>query len=284
MTQEWLEKPNIPGNSEGERLSGEQKNVSEALEKVESVNIFGHNYLKGIKVVISSNQEKANIFENGIIGKADMKEFSALDFMHGKRTDFVGISPKDEFMDFNFEDLDDKHFLPFLFFNGKFTYEEFVAHEIAHNIFDKQYKLTHGEYEIHNNLTDVSGEYREYILHEVIDLIGSKYPKLELDKFSFNRQQIAEIFAYMYQREYCFRANENVEVHSKLRQRSEEFLSDPKKALADFNRKNRRNCSLLDFYEENHILSLLVVPLLEEKYPDFKKRLEFFNLKNDNKY
>ncbi|MFA6973132.1 MAG: hypothetical protein WC238_00135 [Parcubacteria group bacterium] len=280
MSENWP-KTNTPDASSLEKTgeSGEQKNIAEALKKIDGADIFDKNYLEKIKIVVFGyDQRKVGVFENGSMHDTGTEEFSLQDFMQGKRTDFVGIHPKSEFMELDLTKLADKQFLPFLFFDGKLQYEELVVHEMAHTLFDLQYKAANGDYEDRDGLTDVSEKYREYVVNEIKSLFGAKYPKLELDNFSFSRQQIAEIFAFAYQREYCNRSNENMEVHVELQARGKEFLTEPEKILADFNKKNERNCSMTDFYEENHILSLLVVPLLEEKYPNFKERIKFFNL------
>ena len=145
-------------------------------------------------------------------------------------------------------------------------------------MFYLQYKSKYGDYDERDGLTDVSEEYRESILPKIKGLIGTEYPNLELDRFDFSRQQISEIYALMCQREYCTRAEDDFKINDDLRNRMKKFLEEPEKGLADFNKENSRNCDMLDFYAENHIVSMIIVPLLEEEYPDFKKRIEFFNL------
>ena len=282
--QEWQrplrpgEKPNTPPAEKAEETD-ERIYIDEALKKIDSVGIFEKDYLKNIKIVVFEyNQGRARIFENGTIRDADAEELSAQDFMQGRRTDFVGIHPKEAFLNFDLKNLTDKQFLPFLFFKGRLTYEEFVAHEMAHNVFDLQYKSKYGDYDERDGLTDVSEEYRESILPKIKGLIGTEYPNLELDRFDFSRQQISEIYALMCQREYCTRAEDDFKINDDLRNRMKKFLEEPEKGLADFNKENSRNCDMLDFYAENHIVSMIIVPLLEEEYPDFKKRIEFFNL------
>ena len=80
----------------------------------------------------------------------------------------------------------------------------------------------------------------------------------------------------LYEREYCRRTDENMEVHNKVKGNVDLFMSDPEKFLSDFNSQHGRNCTMEDFYDENHILSLIVAPLLEEKYPTFTDRMKFF--------
>jgi hypothetical protein len=198
------------------------------------------------------------------------------DFMQGRRIDFVGINPKKEFEQYDTASLEDKQFLLFMFFEGKLTYNEFVTHEMAHNLFDRQYIQNIGQYEDRDGVTDVSEEYRNKIKAIISPLIKRNYPNLEIEKFSFSRQQITEIFTMLHEREFCQRANENIEMHKRVRENMRKFTEYPEETLAEFNSKYNRNCSIDDFYQENHILSLIVTPLLEEEYPEWEDRISLF--------
>lgn len=44
----------------------------------------------------------------------------------------------------------------------------------------------------------------------------------------------------------------------------------------ELNAQNERNCTVEDFCRENHSLSFVVAPLLEQEYPDFNQRLDIF--------
>ena len=80
----------------------------------------------------------------------------------------------------------------------------------------------------------------------------------------------------LYEREFCRRANDNTEMHSKVEEKVNTFSSDPEKYLADFNEKNNRHCKMIDFYEENHILSLVAAHLIEKEYPKWSDRVNIF--------
>src|SRR4030042_3171704 len=130
--------------------------------------------------------------------------------MQGKRTDFVAIAPRNEFEKFMGIAIKNKPALEIIFLDGKLAYDEFIAHEIAHNVFDIQYIQKIGEYEKSGDITDVSDSYREKIKRIVIPLVKKYYPNIEIEKFTFKRQQITEIFAMLYEREFCRRNNSNM--------------------------------------------------------------------------
>jgi hypothetical protein len=107
-------------------------------------------------------------------------------------------------------------------------------------------------------------------------IILEKYPNLEMSKFEFSRQQICEIFAFIYEREFCTREGVNIEAHAAIEGNCRTFMNNPEGELARFNLENGRNCTMEDFYSENHILSLIAAPLVEDKYHDFNDRLKLF--------
>jgi len=143
-------------------------------------------------------------------------------------------------------------------------------------LFDKEYTERVGRYKEDDNITDVSEGYREKIKDLIIPLVKKNYPDIGVEQFSFSRQQIVEIFALLYEREFCRRANDNAEMHNKVEEKIDKFSSDPEKILTEFNEKNSRHCTMNDFYEENHILSLIVSPMLEKEYPEWEKRKDIF--------
>ena len=277
---------NMPMDFEGKKLntveSGETKEndeikreITHSIDTIKKTDLFNPDYLDNL-VLISFGEKRTFKFEKNAISDVSRKEFDMQALMHGKRMDFVGINPKKEFESHDMRALDDKSFLPFIFIEGKLSYDEFVAHEIAHNLFDKKYTERVGQYSEADNITDVSEEYREKIKDLIIPLLKKQYPNIKVEQFSFSRQQIAEIFTMLYEREFCRRANDNTEMHSKTEEKVDKFSSDPEKILAKFNEKNSRHCKMNDFYEENHILSLVASYLLEKEYPKWNDRVNIF--------
>jgi len=256
-----------------EQKIGREINLS--LEKIRKSGLFDPEFLDNL-VLISFGDEKTFKFQEGKNKEISKGEFNALEFMQGKRTDFVGINPRDEFEKYDTAELSDRQFLPFIFAEGKLTYNEFVAHEIAHNLFDRLYIQNIGQYEEKDDITDVSEDYRNKIKSLIIPLVEKNFPNIDIGRFSFNRQQIAEIFGMLYEREYCQRANENSEMHNRIGENIQKFAQNPEKILAEFNKEHNRNCTMDDFYTENHMLSLIISPLLEREYPEWKDRINLF--------
>lgn len=249
--------------------------IAGSINSIRETGLFESEFLDNL-VLVSFGDKKTYKFQKGKIKEASKEEFDNLEFMQGRRIDFVGINPKEEFEKYDVADLNDKQFLPFIFFEGKLTYNEFVAHEMAHNLFDRQYIEKVGQYEERDGITDVSEEYRNKIKKLIISLVEKNYLNIDIERFSFNRQQIAEIFSMLYEREFCQRANENSEVHNKIEKNVQKFAENPEVILAETNNKYHRACNLGDFYSENHILSLIVAPLLEKEYPELKERKDIF--------
>lgn len=274
-------KPNSPETrgieirKKEKELSETESSIKRALVEIEATNIFDQNYLRNLRFV-AFGQHAQFLFENNVLKRVERNTFDAQDFMQGRKIDFVGISPKGEFFGYDRKNLSDKQFVMQLFFSEQMTYEEFVAHEIGHNVFDKEYKSKQGEYEGDETLTDVSDEFRDSIKSRLKDLIGKYFPNLDIENFEFNRQQIAEVAALTFQREFCKRANNNFDPHEKVLERIRKFLENPERAIAELNAQNERNCTTEDFYRESHSLSFIAAPLLEQEYPDFNQRLEFF--------
>jgi len=266
---------NTAGSEETKESNEIRREITHSMDTIKKTGLFNPDYLDNL-VLISFGEKKTYKFEEYAISDVSGKEFYMQAFMQGKRTDFVGINPKKEFESRDIHALDDRLFLPFIFIEGKLSYDEFVTHEIAHNFFDKEYTERVGQYEETDNITDVSEEYREKIKDLIIPLVKTHYPNIEVEKFSFSRQQIAEIFTMLYEREFCKRADDNMEMHSKVEEKVDKFSSDPEKMLAEFNEKNGRHCKMNDFYKENHILSLVVPHLLEKEHPEWSDRINIF--------
>ncbi|MFA6160420.1 MAG: hypothetical protein WC678_05045 [Parcubacteria group bacterium] len=272
MTNEWPKKEN-------KELVSEKENIAQALEEIAETKIFDPEYLENISLVVFSMEEEdksMELFKNGHTKTVGGTDYNSQDFMQGRRTDFIGINTKRDFAELDPEALSDRQILLFLFVEGKLSYEEFVAHEIAHNLFDKEYKVKHGEFEDDNGITNVSQEYLDIISSRLEELVARYYPSLDMGRFNIQRQKIAEIFAMIHEREFCRRSNINFNIHIDTKQKVKEFFSNPEEILIEFNKKHSKDCKLEDIYEENHILSLIITPLLEEEYPKFEDRKNFF--------
>lgn len=270
-----LENEGAETDRERKELSEIESSIRQALAAIEATNVCDQTYLKNLRLVIFG-ENRQFLFENNTLRGVEKGTFDVQDFMQGRRTDFVGVSPEGEFLGYDRKNLSDRQFVIQPFFPERMTYEEFVAHEIGHNVFDKEYNAKQGEYRGDETLTDVSDEFRDSIKSRLRDLIGKYFPNLDVERFEFNRQQIAEIVALVYQREFCKRANNNLDPHNKALERMTKFLENPEQAITELNAQNKRNCTVEDFYRENHSLSFVVAPLLEQEYPDFNRRLDIF--------
>lgn len=268
---------NLDLNRKENSLEQEKQYIIKALKTIRDAGIFDVEYIENIKLV-SYGKNKTILFEHGEIGEITDENFNMSDFMLGRRTDFVGIHPKKEFSDqiLEVDKISDRQIIPFMFFKGLLTYDEFIAHEVSHTLFDIEYKKRFGEYAESNGTTDVSEQYKEAVMGKIKNLCLKYFPNLEVERFVFSRQQIAEIFAQLYQREFCKRAGQNVSLHDELFENMKEFLANPQETLDEFNKQKGRNCSMDDFYEENHTLSLVMAPIIEKEFPDFNQRVNSF--------
>lgn len=264
---------------EHEKIVEMQKEISSAMNVVYESRLFNEKYLDQVVLIARDSQRKKYKFTRNGAAEVDWDEYHIDDFMRGQRRDFVGITPKDDFEVHMKKAFDEKKVFEVAFFDDVITYEEFIAHEIAHNDFDIKYFEKFGEYKEIDGITDVSGEYRDDIKKVIIPLISEKFPNINMDQFSFNRQQIAEIYAFLYQREFCKRSDINVEMHERLDEKVLEFFEDPKGMLHKFNEENNHDFTIEGHvYEENHVLSLIVAHLLEDEYPSWEDRVSIFSL------
>lgn len=260
------EQPHIENASELKEIMG-------TLDTIRRTGIFDDAYFN--KKFLLFGKDKDIVFERGSFGKVS-EDVTMQDFMQGRRTDIIGIEPRGEYEAHDRSALSDLQFLPALFLEKSPVYEEFVAHEMAHNVFDSEYKARIGEFVESRNVTDVSDGYRNSFRAAIGSIMGKYYPRIDTQKFSFSRQQIAEIFAMLYEREFCRRANLNRDAHERVVENAEEFSADPENTLAAFNKEYSRHCTMDDFYRENHILSLLAAPALEREFSDFGERMKVF--------
>ena len=261
-------------NLENERSLEIKNELIHSLDVIRQADLFNDDFLDK-SVLVIFGKEKDHKFENGEIMEVPKGQFNKMDFMRGRRIDFVGVSSKNEFEEFMEQALKEKHALGLMFLDSPLTYEEFVAHEMAHNLFDKQYVQGIGGYEQTDGITDVPDDYREKIKEIVIPLVKEYCPNAVVEKFTFSRQQIAEIFALLHEREFCRRST-NLEVHNAMEKKLAEFFEDPSKMLNEFNEKNNSNYKMDDLYKEKHYLATIVAPLMEKKYPGWEERMDIF--------
>jgi hypothetical protein len=264
-----------PEPEKDERVFEIKNEVIHSLDAIRQTGLFSDDFLNKLTLVIFG-KERNHKFENGEIVEVPRDQFDKMDFMQGRRIDFVGIDPKDEFEEFMKNALKDKRVLELIFLDGPLSYDEFIAHEIAHNLFDKYYIQKVGNYEETGDVTDVSDDYREKIREIIIPLVKKHCPNIEIEKFLFKRQQIAEIFAMLYEREFCRRSNTNLEVHNEVEENVSKFFGNPDKMLAEFNKKFKSNHTIDTLYVENHSLSIIIAPLLEKEYPGWEERMNIF--------
>lgn len=254
-----------------------KKEIEAALDVIRDTELFEKEYIDNITLVARDSDGEKYKFDDGEVKKVKKDEYYIDDFMHGRRVDFVGIAPKEDFEIHMEKVFKKKAVFEVAFFDNVITYEEFIVHEMAHNIFDMQYIQENGKYDEIDGKNDVSNKYREQIKDIITTLVNKHYPKVEMDKFSFSRQQISEIFAMLYQREFCRRSNINVAVHDELDVRAISFFNAPLEMLNKFNEDHNHDFTMEGhIYEENHVLSLVVALLLEEKYPEWKDRMDIF--------
>lgn len=268
---------NLNLNKNENPIEQEKQCLIKTLETVKKTVIFTADFLEGIRLVSYGNG-KTLLLENREISEVSNDDFNMEDFMYGRRTDFAGIHPRKEFLDMMLETekMNDRQIIPFIFRKSLFSYEEFVVHEMAHTLFDREYKERLGEYNEKDGITDVSVEYKKHLMNKIKESCLEYFPNLEIERFSFSRQQIAEIFAQLHEREFCRKADQNVSAHEEVFENMKEFLVNPQENLDAFNLEKNRNCTMKDFYAENHTLSLVVAPILEKEFPDFKQRKNLF--------
>jgi hypothetical protein len=260
---------------ESERSLEIRNELVHSLDAIRKTGLFSDAFLDKLTIVVFGKKGEYK-FENGEIAEVPQNQFNKMDFMRGRRTDFMGVDLRDEFEESMRRVLENKRVLELIFLDSPLTYDEFVAHEIAHNLFDKQYIQRIGEYEETEGITDVSNEYREKIKKIIIPLIKQHCPNVEAEKFAFSRQQIAEIFSMLYEREFCRRSNANLEMHSAVEKNVTRFFNNPEKMLAEFNEENTSSHTIDGLYVENHSLSIIVAPLLEKEYPSWEERKNVF--------
>lgn len=253
----------------------EARDLSQVLERLQGTGLFDAGYLSQAKLVLYGKNE-TRVFEHGQFQPGDRELFRMEDFMMGRRTDFVGIHPRAEFELMDYAKIPDQKALPWLFVGGRFSFEQLVAHELAHNDFDIHYQQAFGPYEEHDGVTDVSEAYRAQIKNRLIALAGEFFPGLDMGRFAWTRQQIAEISAFLAEREACRRLGINEEAQGEIKAKVARFLAAPEEEIARFNLEQGRQCALSDMYIDNHVLSIFLAPAIEQKFPEYVDRQAIF--------
>ncbi|MEI7426079.1 MAG: hypothetical protein WCK16_04125 [Candidatus Moraniibacteriota bacterium] len=275
-----------------EKIKTAEVAINNALSKLKNVGLFSAAYLDKIKLVLFPEKEDSSVlvYKNGKIEeKKKEQSYSVDNFMNGLETDYVGLNSIDDYESFNMNDLNDHQFVETLFYKERPSYDEFVAHETGHNVFDLAYKQTEGDFEIFDFLdengnkkgetTDCSEDYKNKIMEKIQKLFDKYDVKLSIAEFDLQRQKIAEIFALLTQREFSKRLGTFEKNHANVNMdKAKKVSSDLTEQVHELNVKTRRNISVDNFYSENHMLSFIIAPILEHEYPDFNERIKFFEL------
>lgn len=264
---------NIPENN---FLNKMKEDFSITLEEIRKTEIFNRDYLDRLKFVfqskkVSKDEVVLREAEGGFKVETNQK-FPVDDFMHGERTDFVGLVDEESYDETDFKDCQKL----FLTEDTKILYDEFTVHEIAHNIFDLNYE-SEKKAEIMENILKIAKD-------EGIDLRKFFETNEEGAIEEQNiRQKISEIFALIIELEFSKKQNRE-NIFSQSISRMKEFLENPERVVDNFNKQTGLKVEVGDILIENHIPAIIVATILEKKFPDFKEGLKFFGFDNLEKY
>ena len=139
------------------KLEREQSNkiaheIMKVLDIIRSTGLFKDEYIDNIVLVTRSNDKKEYRFKDNKVTLVKQSQYDIDDFMQGIRTDFVGIAPQKEFEEHMKKAFEQKRVFEVAFFDNVIAFEEFIVHEMAHNIFDIQYIKKYGEYELDDKI------------------------------------------------------------------------------------------------------------------------------------
>ncbi len=280
------------------QFEAEKTEIQGFINKIKESGIFDSDYLNNIKLAFpTADNNKVLVHQNEKIETDDSNKYTDIrGFELGIRQDFIPLEDKQSFEAQSMQ-MHDNQRIQELFYSVGIPYDEFIAHELGHNVYDKAYVKSQGEFEIYGEqdpntketkgiMTEVSDEYRAKIIDKLKTLLAEARVNLDVKKFfgdeQNNRQKIAEIFALIIQREYAMRLTSSyLSEHQAVDSRVKDFLDNPEKVVAKYNQTTGRQVTIEDFYRENHILSFVVVPLLENKYKSFRDRINFLEVKPD---
>lgn len=253
-----------------------KEDFSATLEEIRKAEIFNRNYLDRLKFVFQSKKvSKDEVVLREAEGKFKIEsgqKFPVDDFMHGKRTDFVGLVDKESYDETNHKDCQKL----FLAEDAKIPYDEFIVHEIVHNIFDLNYEDKAEDEMVKNILELVKGEGMDLSrFFETDEDAGIGQQNI--------RQKLAEIFALVVELEFA-KKQKRKSLFSQPVSKMKEFLENPKELIENFNKQTGLKIEAKDILIENHIPAFVVATILGKKFPDFKERLRIFGFKNLEKY
>lgn len=266
----------------------EQKRVtdalSEAVAEIKRTKIFPDDYLQRVPMIVHyTESEVALAYKDGQAEIELGKLFPRQEFVRGQRIDFIALAPP-EYLHFDRSNLPARRLITDYLLPEDPTYAEFIAHEAGHNMFDQHYHEKYGDYSVNSrNETDVTEEFRDKIRNKINALLKKHNVPLDASRFPLRRQQIAEIEALCYQREFCRRSDINWQQQAALESKARRFVTETDTVLSEINQQynregnegNKMKTSIEDFYEENHNLALVIAPLLDKEYPEFNDRLQF---------
>ena len=282
-----------------ERLGRVNRELTEATSQLKGdggSGIYTEEYIDRLRVlVVPMNVEVASealLYAGQHVEQIPNPSALTRDVLDGINVEYVVINEKSAFESYEMVQLEGGQRIQLLFFNpdSHFTYDEFFAHEAGHNAFDVAYNKTFGDFEVldladskgttHGRETDCSETYKEAVTTKIRSLFERHAVPLSVEDFGINRRKISEIFAFMIQREHARRMPAGSAWQEEHDKKVDAFLRDPKGAFAN-SKLDSEQARLDDIYIENHILSFLVVRLLEKEEPDFSRRMHFFNLKTE---
>ncbi len=271
----------------------ESEVVLKSVQKIKESGIFDQSYLDNLRFVsYGADGEPILVsLKDGAVKEARRDDsYNRLDFNLGIRDDFVGLSTSRHYKRMVSpegwgEGVPDYKYIVLLVYNPKeFSYEEFVAHEIGHNLFDRKYHAKYGQYEVLDKDDYIEGikvneEYRQKMEEKIRDLLTRNgIGEEDANRFSVYKQSICEIFATIFQREYARRTG-NFAHHQDVLARFKGILKDPPTAVAELKKEHKiTEIGPDDVFTESHMLSYLVAPLLEKECPELKDRVNFFEL------
>ncbi len=282
----------------GKQIEAEKTAIQGSVQRIKESGIFDNGYIDQVKLAFNtSDKDKMLVHHSSQISIDDSGKYSDIrGFELGIRRDFIPLEDKQSY-EATFMQMHESQRIQELFYTIGIPYDEFVAHELAHNVYDRAYVKTYGEFEVFGDqdpgtkdtkgvITDVSEEYRTKIIGKLKEILTEADINLAIDNFfgdeRNNRQKIAEIYALMVQREFAYKINSSyIPEHQAVDSKIKSFLKNPEQAIADYNQRTGRQISLENFYRENHILSFVVVPLLEKRFRDFKERSKFLEVNTD---
>jgi hypothetical protein len=245
------------------------KDIASSLEVIGKAEIFNPKYLNNLKFAVGSSEvpkDTVAVYAGGKCDTKSAKEFPKLDFIYGKRTDFVWLDDKKEYEKAGYFDCQRL----FIGDDVKIPYEEFVVHETAHNIFDLNY--------------DERNE--KAMLDKIIQLAEKHVPGIKL-YFSGSgqniRQKIAEIFTLTVQEEFSEKKG-NPSIIPNSVESMNDFMKNPAGKIAEFNQKNGTDVTIDEIIHENHIPAFVIASILKRGFPDFSQRIKFFGFKKAEKY